>query len=122
MDGLMMDFQLTLDAVLRRAEQHFFKKEIVTRLPDKSFHRYSYRDMAQRAKKLALALQRLGIQPGDAVGTRCWNHSHHCAASFGIPLRAGSEATDKASKATRAARGTRMVMSRIWVPTARIGK
>ena len=89
MDGLMMDFQLTLDAVLRRAEQHFFKKEIVTRLPDKSFHRYSYRDMAQRAKKLALALQRLGIQPGDAVGTLCWNHYQHFEAYFGIPIMGG---------------------------------
>ncbi len=89
MDGLMMDFQLTLDAVLRRAEQHFFKKEIVTRLPDKSFHRYTYGDMAVRAKKLALALQRLGIQPGDAVGTLCWSHYQHLEAYFGIPIMGG---------------------------------
>ncbi len=89
MDGLMMDFQLTLDAVLRRAEQHFFKKEIVTRLPDRSFHRYTYGDMARRAKKLALALRRLGIEPGDAVGTLCWNHYQHLEAYFGIPIIGG---------------------------------
>ena len=89
MDGLMMDFELTLDAVLRRAEQHFFKKEIVTRLPDKSFHRYTYGDMAKRAKKLALALQRLGIQPGEAVGTFCWNHYQHFEAYFAIPVIGG---------------------------------
>jgi len=86
MNGLMMDFQLTLDAVLRRAEQHFHKKEIVTRLPDKSFHRYTYRDMAQRAKKLTLALKRLGIQKDDAVGTLCWNHYQHLEAYFAIPI------------------------------------
>ena len=89
MDGLMMDFELTLDAVLRRAEQHFFKKEIVTRQPDKSFHRYTYGDMAKRAKKLALALRRLGIKPGEAVGTLCWNHYRHFEAYFAIPVAGG---------------------------------
>ncbi len=89
MDGLMMDYQLTLDAVLRRAEQHFFKKEIVTRLPDKSFHRYTYGDMARRAKQLALALQRLGVKEGDAVATFCWNHYQHFEAYFAIPVIGG---------------------------------
>lgn len=89
MDGLMMDFELTLDVVLRRAEQHFFKKEIVTRLPDKSFHRYTYGDMAKRAKQLALALKRLGIRPGEAVGTLCWNHYQHFEAYFAIPVIGG---------------------------------
>jgi len=77
MDGLMMDFDLTLDVMLRRCEQIFFKKEIVTRQPDKSFHRYTYGDMVRRTKHLALALQRLGIKPGEAVGTLCWNHYQH---------------------------------------------
>ena len=89
MDGLMMDFQLTLDAVLRRAEQQFFKKEIVTRLPDKSFHRYTYGDMARRAKQLALALRRLGVKEGDAVATFCWNHYRHFEAYFAIPVIGG---------------------------------
>ena len=89
MDGLMMDFDLTVDAILRHAESLFYRKEIVTRNPDKSWHRYTYRDMALRAKKLALALQRLGIQPGDAVGTLCWNHYQHLEAYFGIPIIGG---------------------------------
>ena len=37
MDGLMMDFQLTVPPLLRRAETYFPGKQIVTRLPDKSF-------------------------------------------------------------------------------------
>jgi len=85
MDGLMMDFQLTLPPVLRRAETFFGDKEIVTRLPDKSFHRYTYRDMARRAKQLAVALQGLGLQRGDRVATLCWNHYQHLEAYFGIP-------------------------------------
>jgi fatty-acyl-CoA synthase len=85
MKGLMMDFQLTLPTLLRRAETYFGEKEIVTRLPDKSFHRYTYSDMARRAKQLAVALQRLGLERGDRVATLSWNHYQHLEAYFGIP-------------------------------------
>ncbi len=46
MDGLMMDFQLTLPPVLRRAETYFGAQEVVTRKPDRSFHTYTFRDLA----------------------------------------------------------------------------
>jgi fatty-acyl-CoA synthase len=85
MKGQMMDFQLTLPPLLRRAETYFGDQEIVTRLPDKSFHRYTYRDMAKRAKQLAVALDKLGLQKGDRVATLCWNHYQHMEAYFGIP-------------------------------------
>src|SRR5215217_7414873 len=85
MNGLMMDFQLTLPPLLRRAETFFGDKEIVTRLPDRSFHRYTYRDMAARAKQLAVALRKLGLERGDRVATLCWNHHQHMEAYFGIP-------------------------------------
>src|ERR671933_118234 len=65
MDGLMMDFQLTLPPVLRRAETFFGEREIVTRL--------------------AAALQKLGLDRGDRVATLCWNHYQHLEAYFGIP-------------------------------------
>ena len=35
MNGLMMDYQLTLPALLRRAEAYFGAKQMVTRLPDR---------------------------------------------------------------------------------------
>src|SRR5256884_7791557 len=85
MDGLMMDFQLTLPTLLRRAETYFGEKEIVTRLPDRSFHRYTYSDMAARAKQLAVALRKAGLERGDRVATLCWNHYQHLEAYFGIP-------------------------------------
>src|ERR671933_1145835 len=81
----MMDFQLTLPPVLRRVETFFGDKEIVTRLPDKSFHRYTYREMARRAKQLAVALQQIGLERGGRVATMCWNHYQHMEAYFGIP-------------------------------------
>ena len=85
MKGQMMDFQLTLPPLLRRAETFFGDKEIVTRLPDKSFHRYTYSDMARRAKQLAVALDKAGLKKGDRVATLCWNHYQHMEAYFGIP-------------------------------------
>ena len=86
MRGLMMDFQLTLPAtVLRRCEELHGPKEVVTRLPDKSLHRYTYAEMIDRAKRMAVALGKLGIQRGDRVATLCWNHYRHLEAYTAVP-------------------------------------
>jgi fatty-acyl-CoA synthase len=85
MDGLMMEYQLTLPTILRRVETYYADKEVITRLPDKSFHRYTYREMARRAKQLGVALRGLGLQQGDRVATLCWNHYPHLEAYFGVP-------------------------------------
>ncbi|MBS1529728.1 MAG: long-chain fatty acid--CoA ligase [Bacteroidetes bacterium] len=85
MRGLMMDYQLTLPTVLRRAESLFGKKEIVTCLPDKSIHRYTYHDLGRRVKKLAVALQKLGVRNGDRVATLSWNHYQHLEAYYAVP-------------------------------------
>ena len=58
MNGLMMDYQLTLPTILRRVEAYFGAKEVVTRLPDKSFHRYTYADMGARGANFYNALVR----------------------------------------------------------------
>ena len=86
MDGLMMDFPLTLDMILRRAETIHGGREVVSRLPDKSWHRYVYADMARRAKCLSVALTKLGVGGGDRVATLAWNHYRHLEAYFGIPI------------------------------------
>jgi fatty-acyl-CoA synthase len=85
MNGLMMDYQLSVPQILNRAETFFGDQEVVSRLPDKSFHRYTYRDMAGRAKQLATGLRKLGLERGDRVATLCWNHYPHLEAYFGIP-------------------------------------
>ncbi|HET7479115.1 MAG TPA: long-chain fatty acid--CoA ligase [Rubrobacteraceae bacterium] len=85
MKGLVQDFQLTLPYILRRAEQLYGYREIVTRRPDKSFHRYTYADFVSRAKKLAVAMKKLGVQDGDRVGTLGWNTYQHLEAYFGVP-------------------------------------
>ncbi len=85
MKGLTSDYQLTLPAMLKRAEALYGPKEIVTRRPDRSFHRYTYADFVRRAKKLAVALGELGLQKSDRVATLAWNTHRHLEAYFGIP-------------------------------------
>jgi fatty-acyl-CoA synthase len=84
-NGLMMDYQLTLPTLLRRSESYFGANEIATRLPDRSFHRYTYADSCRRARALAVGLAGLGLQQGDRVATLCWNHYQHHEAYLGIP-------------------------------------
>jgi fatty-acyl-CoA synthase len=87
--GLMMDFPLTLQAIFRHAVGVFPRREIVTRRADKSIHRHTYADFGARARRLAGALQRLGVRPGDRVATLAWNHYQHLEAYFAIPLMGG---------------------------------
>jgi fatty-acyl-CoA synthase len=89
MQGLTQDYQLTLPAIMRRAEQLYGEREIVTRRPDKSFHRYNYTDFVTRAKRLAVALKGLGVEDGDRVGTLAWNTYQHLEAYFGVPSMGG---------------------------------
>ncbi|HEY6751488.1 MAG TPA: long-chain fatty acid--CoA ligase [Rubrobacteraceae bacterium] len=85
MKGLIQDYQLTLPAILKRAEDLYGTKEIVTRNPDKSFHRYTYADFVRRSKKLAVALGELGLEKSDRVVTLAWNTYQHLEAYFGVP-------------------------------------
>jgi fatty-acyl-CoA synthase len=85
MRGLTMDYQLTVPAILRRAEALSGGVDIVSRLADRTVHRYRYADMIGRAKRLAVALKALGVVPGDRVATLAWNHHQHLEAYFAIP-------------------------------------
>jgi fatty-acyl-CoA synthase len=85
LEGLVQAYQLTLPAILRRAEQLHGYREIVTRRPDKSLHRHTFADFASRSKKLAVALKKLGLEDGERVGTLGWNTYQHLEAYFGVP-------------------------------------
>src|SRR5260221_2631123 len=89
MKSTMMNYPLTLPHILERAGRVFPKSEIVSRMPDKSLHRYTYGDFYRRARALAEALQKAGLQRGERVGTLMWNHYAHLEAYFGIPSSGG---------------------------------
>ncbi|CAN5564368.1 long-chain fatty acid--CoA ligase [soil metagenome] len=84
--GQMMQYPLTTNAIIDYGNRVFSHREIVSKLPDGSWHRYTYADMYKRAKKLASALlSQLGVQPGDRVATFAWNHYQHIELYYGIP-------------------------------------
>src|SRR4051812_2933868 len=81
-----MEYELTVGAILRRAESLFAHKQIVTRLPDRSLHRTPYAQVCLRARALGSAL---GLERGQRVATLCWNHAEHLEAYLGIPTAGG---------------------------------
>ncbi len=86
MKSTMMDFPLTLVHIFERTARLFGRHEIVSRMPDKSLHRYTYSDFYARTRRLAEALQKAGIKKGDPVATLMWNHYAHLEAYFAIPM------------------------------------
>ncbi|HLQ85804.1 MAG TPA: AMP-binding protein, partial [Salinisphaeraceae bacterium] len=89
MQATMMGHPMLLDDMLERAHKIFPDVEIVTRLPDKSLHRETYKDMYHRARGLAQALLDAGLQQGDRVATLGWNTYAHLEAYFGVPAAGG---------------------------------
>jgi fatty-acyl-CoA synthase len=89
MRGSMMDFPLTVNHIFERAGRHFADREIASRRPDRSMCRYTYGDFYRRGKRLASALERIGLRRGDRVATLMWNHSGHLEAYFGVPFAGG---------------------------------
>ena len=84
MHGTMQEFELRVPRLLDHAAREHGRREIVTRWADGSETRSDWAGVATDAKKLAQALERLGVQPGDRVGTLAMNHAHHLAAWYGI--------------------------------------
>jgi len=89
MRATMMDVPLSLNHLLERAGTLFAGNAIVSRMPDKTLRRHSYGEYYRRTRKLAAALQALGLKKGDRVATLCWNHHAHLECYFGIPAAGG---------------------------------
>lgn len=81
----MMQTPLLLSSFIKRAEQYFPDKLIISRTGENSIHRIPYSEFAKRTRKLADALTKLGMQHGTKVGSFAWNHHRHLEAYFGVP-------------------------------------
>jgi fatty-acyl-CoA synthase len=80
----MQDYPLTIRAIMRHGAQVYGTSECVT-WTGAGTRRATYAQVAQNAGRLAAALARLGIKPGDPVATFCWNNTEHLEAYFGVP-------------------------------------
>jgi fatty-acyl-CoA synthase len=84
MKSTMQDAPLLISDILRYGQQVHGDSTVITVEP--GGHRSAtFVEVAARAEKLAKALQRLGVQDGDRVGTFCWNNQGHLEAYLGIP-------------------------------------
>ncbi|MEH6943239.1 long-chain fatty acid--CoA ligase [Bacillus sp. JJ722] len=80
----MMNVPLTVGSLLERAEKYFAKKEVISRTHS-GIHRFTYKEIGERTRKLAHALDKLGVKRGERVGTLAWNHHRHLEAYFAAP-------------------------------------
>jgi fatty-acyl-CoA synthase len=84
MHGLMMNVPLLISSLLRHADRNHGDTEIVSRRLEGDIHRYTYRDCHARTRRLANALTRLKIAPGDRVATLAWNGYRHLELYYAI--------------------------------------
>src|SRR3978361_2356748 len=84
MQGLMQDWPLTVDKILDHAKSWHGDTEIVSRSVEGPVVRTPWAGRQERATRLANALAKLGVKPGDRIATLAWNTGRHIEAWYGI--------------------------------------
>jgi fatty-acyl-CoA synthase len=86
LEGLMQnDFQLTINHIRRRLTAGQDDSQVVTLTADGPVS-VSFADTSKRIDRLARVLtERLGVAPGDRVGTFAWNNQRHFELYFAAP-------------------------------------
>ncbi len=82
--GLMQSQPLLISSLIDFAERHHGDGEIVSRRVEGDLHRYHWRDVAARARRVAHALDALKLQFSDRVATLAWNGYRHLELYFGV--------------------------------------
>jgi fatty-acyl-CoA synthase len=82
--GLMQEQPLLISSLIDHAARHHGEAEIVSRRVEGDLHRTTYRETAARARRVANALDRLGLGFSDRVATLAWNGYRHLELYFGV--------------------------------------
>ena len=82
--GLMQSQPLLISDLIVFAERHHGDADIVSRRVEGDIHRYTYKDSAQRARRVANALDALGLAFSDRVATLAWNGYRHFELYYGV--------------------------------------
>ena len=82
--GLMQSQPLLISSLIESAARHHGDAEIVSRRVEGDIHRYTYRDLSARAKRLANALDAMQLPLGERVASLAWNGYRHMEMYFGV--------------------------------------
>jgi acyl-CoA synthetase (AMP-forming)/AMP-acid ligase II len=82
--GAMQDWPLRIMRLIDHAEREHGSREIVAARADGTTVRTNWKELADKARRMSQALERLGLVPGDRVATLAMNHDRHLAAWFGV--------------------------------------
>jgi fatty-acyl-CoA synthase len=80
----MQDYPLLVSQILRHGQAYHGDSLVVT-VDEAGYRTATFAQVAARAEQLAKALGRLGVEPGDVVGTFAWNNQTHMEAYLGVP-------------------------------------
>ena len=84
MKSTMQEAPLLISDILSYGASVFSDAKVIT-VHDDHYQTSTFAQVAERAGRLANALARLGVNPGDRVGTFQWNNQAHMEAYLGIP-------------------------------------
>ena len=84
MFGLMQNQPLLISSLIEFADRHHGDAEVVSRRVEGDLHRYTYQEVARRARQVARALDALGLAFSDRVATLAWNGYRHLELYFGV--------------------------------------
>jgi acyl-CoA synthetase (AMP-forming)/AMP-acid ligase II len=80
----MQDAPLLVSGILRHGQQVHGQRRVIT-VEQGGYREATYAEVGRRAARLAGALRRLGVGPGDPVGTFLWNNQWHLEAYLAVP-------------------------------------
>ena len=84
MTGKMMYQELTVNSLIDHAARFHGGTEVVSVETTGEVSRSNWAGVAEHARRLASALDRLGVSPGARVGTIAWNNRRHLEIYFGV--------------------------------------
>jgi acyl-CoA synthetase (AMP-forming)/AMP-acid ligase II len=84
MVGQIMNLPLLISEQIEFAARFHGAAELVTRTVEGGIYRTTWGQIASRARKLANAMQRMGLKQGDRVATVAWNTHRHLEVYFAV--------------------------------------
>ena len=83
--GLMQDWPLRVSAIIDHAAKYHGGRAVVSRSVEGPVTRTNWAGVRAEALKLAQALTRLGVAPGEVIGCMAWNTARHMEVWYGVP-------------------------------------